>query len=71
MFLCRANNLTKARNPGTLLKMNPSQVKACNFTKTKVKVCNFIRNDLLLRYNSTTLLEVNVYNSTKIEIFRK
>ena len=27
--------LSKARNSGTLFKMNPSQVKTCNFTKAR------------------------------------
>ena len=30
-----ASNLAKARNPGTLMKMNPSQEKTCKFIKAK------------------------------------
>ena len=53
------SNLTKAKNPETLLEINTSDVKARTFN----------RNDLRLRYMSKTLLEVEVCNITEIEIW--
>ena len=47
-FTVRSQQLTKARNPGTLVKVNPSQVKSCN--STTLNTCNCNRNELLLRY---------------------
>lgn len=45
-------------NSRTLLKVNPSQVK----------VCNFVRSDVILRCKSATLLEVKICNFTKMQI---
>ena len=48
--------LIKAKNPGTLLKMNPPKVKK-PATLLKPKAFSFIRNYLPLKYNDKPFLE--------------
>ena len=40
-------------------------------TLQKLEACNFIGNDLLLRYELATLLEVEFNDFTKVDIFHK